>query len=391
MGWGRVALLALVAVGVLWVRSPRLPCRDFCSYFTAGRLALAGTPAAAFEAGQLRSAHKQAHAGALGVGPWLYSPVWLAPAALLATLPFETAERANRLLGAASLALALAFVLARIRSPALQAAVAAAFALAHPSWIQLPMGNWTFLLFALLAGALLAGERGRDGLAALAWAAAIHLKPFVALALAAVWISGRRRVVVRAAGLGVLLAALALPLTGVASWQRLAGFFGRAPAAGVTPYYNKLSLQATIARFQSAPRDWVRPRAPVATPAVRALFWLALPLGAAGLWRLRRAPEAALAFVFAFLLLAVPQIWDHTYILLFLALPALGSRHAAAVAALLALSVFYNGMQQPLLGQVLAGARPPFALQALLLYFPALALLTLATALAAGRRATVDD
>ena len=189
----------------------------------------------------------------------------------------------------------------------------------------------------------------------------------------------------RAAALALLLAALALPLVGAASWARYAGFLGATRTAGVTPYYNKLSLQATIARFQSEPRDWVSPRAPVATPAVRALFWLALPLWALGLARLRRDPEAALAFTLPFLLLAVPQIWDHTEILLFAVLPSLPRRHAAALAALLAASCFYNALQQPLLHEVLRREKPPFALQSLLLYFPALNLLALGAALSLRR------
>ncbi|GMU67517.1 MAG: hypothetical protein AMXMBFR36_37910 [Acidobacteriota bacterium] len=378
-------LLALASAAVVFLRAPAAPCRDFCTYYSAGLLVREGRAAAAYDRRELAAAHRAAHASPFGVGPWLYSPVWLPPAAALAALPFERAEAVHRLLGAAALGFGLLFVLARIASPALQLAVAGAFALSHPAWVALVMQNWSWLLFAAVAAAWWAGERGRDGWAGLGWAAAVHLKAFVVLAPVALLVTGRRGVALRAAALAALVAALALPATGVAPWQRYLGFLDDAKTAGVTPYYNKVSLQATAARFASEPRDWVAPRGKVATPVVRGLFWLGLPLYALGLARLRRSPAAALAFALAFVLLFVPQIWDHTELLLFAALPALPRRHLLALTALLAASAAYNALQQPLLHEVLRGEKPPLALQSLLLWFPAVNLLALGAALAAGR------
>ena len=76
----------------------------------------------------------------------------------------------------------------------------------------------------------------------------------------------------------------------------------------------------------------------------------------------------------------MPQVWDHTEILLFAALPALPRGRALALAALLGASVAYNALQQPLLMEVLRREKPPLALQSLLLYFPALNLLALGAA-----------
>ena len=76
-------------------------------------------------------------------------------------------------------------------------------------------------------------------------------------------------------------------------------------------------------------------------------------------------------------------------LLLFAVLPALPRRHLLAAAGLLAASFFYNGLQQPLLHEVLRGEKPPLALQSLLLWFPAVNLLVLGAALAAGREAVV--
>lgn len=381
----RAALLGALAAVVLHARAPRLACRDFCTYYSAGRLVLEGRAAAAFDREALAAVHRGTHPEPRGVGPWLYSPLWLPPAALIASLPYAEAERATRTVAAVGLGLGLAFVLLRIsaraRSLGLELAVAAAFVISHPAWIQLAFLNLSWLLFALVAAAWWASAAGRVGASALAWALAVHLKPFVGLALVALWAARQRRLVARAALLAALLAALALPAVGAASYGRYLGFLGQTRIAGVTPYYNKLSLQATVARFQSEPREWVAPRAPVATPAVRLLFWCALPFWAWGVARLRRRPDAALAFTLPFLLLAVPQVWDHTEILLFAALPALSRRYALALAGLLAASVFYNGLQQPLLMEVLRREKPPFALQSLLLYFPALNLLALGAAL----------
>lgn len=390
---GLAALLAAAAAALVFVRAPATPCRDFCTYYAAGRLVREGRAAAAYDRRELAAAHRAAHASPRGVGPWLYSPIWLPPAGALAALPFERAETLHRALGAASLGIGLLFVLLRVRSSTLQAALAAACALSHPAWIALAMQNWSWLLFAAVAAAWWAGERGRDGWAGLGWAVAVHLKAFVVLAPVALAVAGRRGIALRAAALAALLAALALPVTGVAPWQRYLGFLEGAKTAGVTPFYNKLSLQATVARFESDPRAWVAPRGKVSTPAVRWLFWLGLPLYAIGLRRLRHSSSAALAFTVAFVLLFVPQIWDHTELLLFAVLPALPRRHLLAAAALLAASFFYNDLQQPLLHEVLRGEKPPWALQSLLLWFPALNFLVLAAALSIGRddtAATID-
>jgi hypothetical protein len=377
-------LLAAAAAAFVFVRAPVAPCRDFCTYYAAGRLVRQGRPAAAYDRRELAAAHRAAHASPLGVGPWLYSPIWLPPAAALAAVPFERAEAVHRGLGASALGIGLLFVLLRIPSPGLRGAVAAACALSHPAWIALAMQNWSWLLFAAAAAAWWAGERGRDGLAGLGWAVAVHLKAFVVLAPVALFVAGRRGIALRAAALAVLLAALTLPATGVAPWQRYLTFLQGTSTGGVTPFYNKLSLQATVARFQSDPRAWVAPREPVVTPVVRSLFWAGLPLFGLGLARLRRRPEAALAFTVAFTLLFVPQIWDHTELLLLAALPALPRRHLLGAAGLLAASYFYNGLQQPLLHEVLRGEKPPLAVQSLLLWFPAVNLLVLGAALTAG-------
>ena len=73
-------------------------------------------------------------------------------------------------------------------------AAALAFVLAHATSVQLLYENWTFALFALLAGAALAARRERPVLAGILGALAVHLKAFVVFALAPLAAGSRRRV-----------------------------------------------------------------------------------------------------------------------------------------------------------------------------------------------------
>lgn len=386
-------LLAAAAAGVLWVRSPRAEPGDLCSYRAAGALAREGRSAAAYDGAELAAMHRRQHDVERRVGGFLYSPLWLAPAGALAALPLDAAERANRVAGVLALAAGLALVLYRVAAPALRVAVAAAFCLSHAGWVQLIYGNWTFLLFLALAVALAAGGRGRGLVAALAWGLAIHLKVFSALVLAPLAATRAWRRVAAALLAVAALAALGLVWSGPDAWHAYAGTVAGVAERGVTPYYNKVSLAAAAARFLAEPRAWLAPRAPVDSPWIRALALAGLPLLAWGTLHLRRTPERLAAFAIPWVLLFVPQIWDHTEILLFLVLPALAARWAWALTALLAGTFFYNGAIQDLLGRTLAGQLSPLALRCLLLLYPALALLALATTLvepADGERPTAD-
>jgi len=387
------ALLAAAALAVLWVRSPRAEPGDLCSYRAAGALAAEGRPAAAYDGAALAEMHRRQHDVPRRVGGFLYSPLWLPPARALAALPLAAAERANRVAGALALGAGLAFVLYRIPGPALRAAVAAAFCLSHAGWVQLIYGNWTGFLFLALSVALGAGRAGGGAAAALAWGFAIHLKAFAAVTLLPLAVTRERRRVVAAALAVLALAAVALAWSGADAWGAFADTLTGLAERGVTPYYNKVSLAAAAARFVSEPRAWLAPRAPIDALWIRAIALAGLPLLAWGAWRLRRAPERLAAFSIAWVLLFVPQIWDHTEILLFLVLPALATRWAWALAALLAGTWFYNGAVQDLLDRSLAGEVPLLALRLLLLFYPALALLALATTLVepgGPERATAD-
>ncbi len=352
-------LLAAAAAGVLLARAPTVPCVDLCTYRAAGALARAGRPADAYDGAALAAAHRADHDLGRRVGGFLYSPLWLAPAMALAAEPLATAERLHRAAGAVALALALALVLYRLRTLRLRIGVATAVALSHVGWAQLVYQNWTVLLFLLLAVATLVGERG---------AASARRSPGGSRSISRLssW-SPCCRSPRPGAGGGSLLAAVAaaafallsLAWADPGSWRGFARQLTAVAERGVTPYYNKVSLPATVAHFLSEPRSWLAPRAPVDSPWVRWLPFAGLPLLAWGTARLRGDCARLSAFAIAWMLLFVPQIWDHTEILLVLLLPVLPARWAWTMSALLAATYFYNPMVQGLLRRTLAGEVPP--------------------------------
>ena len=387
----RAALLGLAAGALLLVRSPIEPCVDLCTYYAAGRLVVAGEPARAYERAALSAAHAGTHEGTKRIGGFLYSPVYLPAAGALARLPYPAAEALHRLAGALLLGCGLALVLVRLGDPRLELALALSFLLSHTAWTQLIYQNWGIGLFAALAAALAAGHRGRGVSAALAWALAGHLKIFVALMAAPLVATRRRRQIVGAAFAALALALLSLPWVGVDSWRAWIGSIGHLSVRGVTPYYNKVSLAAGLARFATDPRAWLAPREPAAELLTRTLLLLGGGVLVAVTARLRRDPERLLAASIAAVLLFVPQVWDHTEILLFVALPALPRRIAWPLAALLALTVGYAPLVARGLAGALGGSAAPALVAGLLMVYPALNLLVLGSALAAGPRASVAD
>jgi len=382
----RAALLGLAAGALLLVRSPHPPCVDFCTYYAAGRLAAAGEAARAYDGAALAAAHANLHEGTRRIGGYLYSPLFLPAAAALASLPFAAAEALHRIAGALLLGAGLGCVLLRLGDPRLEGALAAAFLLSHTAWTQLVFQNWGIALFAALALALLAAERGRSATAALAWAVAGHLKVFAALVAAPLVATRWRRQVLGAAGAAVALALATLPWVGLDAWRAWLGTLGEFSARGVTPFYNKVSLAAGIARFTVDPRAWLAPREPAAELLTRVLPWVGMALLALAAVRLRRDPERLAAAAIAIVLLAVPQVWDHTEILLFVALPALPRRAIWAFAALLALSAGYGALVGQGLESVLRGRLAPAPVALLLFSYPATNLALLAVTLFAGPR-----
>lgn len=382
----RAALLGLAAGVLLLVRSPNPACVDFCTYYAAGRLAASGEAARAYDGAALAAAHAGVHEGTRRIGGYLYSPLLLPVAEAFARLPFAAAEALHRLIGALLLGAGLALVLLRLGEPRLEATLALSFFLSQTAWTQLVFQNWGIGLFAALAAALAAARRSRTVAASLAWAVAGHLKVFAALVAVPLVATRWRRQLIGVGLAAPLLALAALPWVGLDAWRAWAGTLGAFSTRGVTPFYNKVSLAAGLARFVVDPRAWLAPREPAAELLTRALPLMGLAVLAVAAVRLRRDPERLVAASLAVVLLVVPQVWDHTEILLFVALPALPRRAIWTSAALFALSAGYAPLVGHGLERVLHGALPATPVALLLLFYPLLNLGLLAVALAAGPR-----
>jgi len=409
-----LAVLAALAI-VLWTADVFEP-RDFCTYYTAGLLANEEGAAAAFDLERLNQRHTALHPDSgRRVGSFYYSPVLLAPAALMARLDFDSAQMLNQLFILLALGGIFYLALEPRRPKWLVALLFLALVASDPVRLQFLYQNWTAAFVLLIALALRQTLAGRHRSAVLCWALALHLKLYAGLFLVPLWflscrpserpvtigedagdgstdrLGDSRRLALGVLAVFVLLLALPLPWTGLGAPAAYLGSLAGEAGGGITVFYNQISIPASLARFARTPLDWVTSNRPVESAWLAALVWLSLAGFTFAVWRMRRQPGAgarALALTVPYLLLFVPKMWDHGQ-LLFLALFAaavLPRRLEAFAAGYLVLSVTYFPLVQHLLEQTLRGQTSPLQLQALLLFYPLLNLLA-AAALLQGERA----
>ncbi len=377
--WRTLAVVA--ALVILALTTPSIFPYDFCTYYSAGSLANDTGPAAAFDLTRLNERHSQIHpATGRRVGSFYYSPLFLAPAALLARLDFESAQRINQLLILLALGGLFYLVLEPRRPKWLLVMLILVFVAGDPVRIQFVYQNWTAFLVLLVALALRQTARGADRSAALIWALAFHLKLYTGLFLVPLFLLGKRRLAVSALLVFILLLALPLPWTGLAAPAAYFGSLAEEAGGGLTVFYNQISVPAALARLSRTPADWVTSNRPVESLALRGLVWLSFPAFVFALWKLRTRADGgvrALALTIPYLLLFLPKMWDHGQ-LLFLALfvlAALPRRVEVFAAGYLILSLSYFPLVQHLLDQALNGEVAPLQVQVLLLFYPLLNLL----------------
>lgn len=373
----RPGLLAGLAACSLLLHTPVVPGNDLAAYRAAGRLWLEGRAAEVYELASIREAHA-AVGGQHRVGGYLASPLWLPLCGVLARLPEDAAQTVLRLSLVLAYAVGLGCLLRTLQSPGWELAAAAAFALAHPARAGLAFGNWAGWLFALLGLATWGLIRNRPWAVAVGWGLAAHLKPWALLgALALLRSGGFGGWLARTSLVGVASAAAALVWTGVGPWlawiEALTAFSER----GVTPFYNKVSLAAAAARFLVDPRSWLAPREPVLEGLTQALLGIGcFILLLLGLLR-RGEPTDRWSLGLTVSLLAVPQVWDHGYLLLFLVVPALAARARAVVLLLFGASWFYPYGASRLLEATLERGLPSWVGAAYLALYPAFGLAAL--------------
>jgi len=306
---------------------------DFVNVFAAGRLALDGHAAAAYDWPQ----HKAAEIRAVGHDfpnyyGWHYPPPFLFVAAALAALPYLAAATIWLLATVAAYAATLRSILGG------RAGVFLALGFPAALW-NATAGQNGFLTAALIGGTLALLER-RPLLAGICLGLLTY-KPQFGLLFPIVLIADRRWAMLAAAAIvAVALAALSWLAFGSAAWE---GFIHS------TPLTSRVVLgegDADWERLQSL-FGLVRAHGGGETLAwtVQAIAMLALTVGLVWLWRSRAAYDLKAAALAAGALLATPYLYIYDIVVL-----------AVAVAFLLRYALARGFTAAEILGLPVAGA-----------------------------------
>jgi Glycosyltransferase family 87 len=372
--WMVVIIFAVVFVAWLGLSLPDLVDPrgkpfgyDFMAYWSAARLALEGTPAAAFDESLLSAVQHAVVPSLPGiVFPWHYPPTFLLPVVPLGLLPYPVAL-ATFVLGTAALWAALVRHILPDRRAWIVAAAAPA------GLINLLDGQNAFLTAALAGFALLWLERRPVAAGVLIGLLAIkpHLAVLFPLALLA---EGRWRSILAAAATVLALMATSLAAFG---WQTWASFFHHLPIS-------QAMENAGAVPWGTIPSPYVFALGLGLPVVVASTLQIAVALFAAlCVWRAWRNREAAFEAKAATLVAASLLVSSYLfyYDLLWAAL-------AVGWLAMLGLKTgFHRGEREILLFAFLAPAvmPPVFAATSVQLGFPAVLLLLLV----AARRAAV--
>jgi alpha-1,2-mannosyltransferase len=318
-GWGLV-LMAGLGADVFFVVLLRLfdlshppEANDFGAFWTAGRLALHGHAAAAYDWQTHWAAEQAAYGYAVSHHAWLYPPLFLLLMAPLALLPLAI----SRLVW---LGLTLAGYLATIRPVAMHRAWLP-FALAYGG-VALTIGFSSngFLSTALLGGGLMLLER-RPILAG-ALIGALAYKPQLGLLLPVALVAGRYwRATLAAVATVLALAGLTVLLFGADAWLAFRDSLTHTQGGILEGEqgFNMITVYAAVRRLGGAAP------LPAVAQAVAALSSAAIVVWA---WR-RPAPlRLKSALLVALIPLATP--FAYNYDLMILALP-IGQLLAEAV------------------------------------------------------------
>lgn len=198
------------------------------------------------------------------------------------------------------------------------AALALAFA---PLSANFHVGNMYVLLLALLAGSWVGFRRGRDGLLGVCLGLAVVLKLAGILLLPLLLVERRTRALAWTAGTAAAVAALTLPVVGLAAWRADAALLlahGARPERAVTAYQ---SVHSFVHHLLARHEVW-NPAPLADLPALATVLALGAAgvLVAAGLVAAARRPGddgVFAAFVVASVVVS-PLALDYTYTLLLL-------------------------------------------------------------------------
>jgi len=267
---------------------------DFVSFYAAGRLADAGTPALAYD----EAAHLATEEALVGKGIqyqfFNYPPVYEALFAPIAQLPYLVAFV---LFEAATLVCFLAVARRILGDPSAVALVALA---AFPAvWWNIGLGQNAFLTAALFGAATLLLDR-RPVLAGICFGALCY-KPHLALLVPlALGLGGRWRAFVAAAATAAALVLLSVALFGWATWQ---AFVATAGASHAMYESGRILFGGFVSPF-GAMR--LLGASTSAAYAVQAGFALLAATVAGIAWRRRLSPATRNAVLASATLVAVP-------------------------------------------------------------------------------------
>ena len=313
-------------------RERRPIANDFVNVVAAGRLALDGAPAAAYD----WPSHRQAEVRVIGHDfadyyGWHYPPTFLFVAAALATLPFLAAAIVWLLTTLAAYVAALGGILGRT-------GIFVALGFPAALW-NVTAGQNGFLTAALIGGTLAAMER-RPALAGFCLGLLTY-KPQFGLLFPLVLIADRRwRTFTVAAAVAAALAALSLIAFGGASWQAFTHWLpitGQQILGAGRADFGRLQSVFGLIRGHGGgePLAWT----------VQAAASLMLAIALAWLWRSRVPFDLKAAALAAGTLFATPYVYMYDLVVL-----------AVAVAFLLRYALDRGVLASEIYGLAAAGA-----------------------------------
>ena len=313
-------------------RQGRPIANDFVNVVAAGRLALDGAPAAAYD----WPTHKQAEVRVIGHDfadyyGWHYPPTFLFVAAALATMPFLFAAVVSLLMTLAAYVAAMASILGRT-------GIFVALGFPAALW-NVTAGQNGFLTAALIGGTLGLMER-RPAIAGICLGLLTY-KPQFGLLFPLVLIADRRWLTIGvAAAVAIGLAALSLIAFGGASWQ---AFMHWLP---ITSHEILGEGHADFGRLQSV-FGFVRTHGGSEALAwtVQALASIALAISLTALWRSRAPFDLKAAALAAGTLVVTPYVYMYDLVVL-----------AVAVAFLLRFVLERGFLASEVFGLACAGA-----------------------------------
>jgi len=211
----QIAAFAFAVAGTHgWiVRMPKLPTTDFVSFYAAGQLADAGTPALAYDRTAHFAAEKRVAGPDIGYQFFNYPPVYILPFAALARLPYLLAFI---LFEGATLGLYL-FAACRILGERSGTALAALCAFPIVFW-NFGLGQNAFLTAGLFGMATLFIDR-RPVVAGLLFGMLCYKPQFGVLVPLALAAGGQWRILAAAVASAAGLVLLSLVLFGADTWR----------------------------------------------------------------------------------------------------------------------------------------------------------------------------